>query len=278
MYAKIQLLGTEYAATRVRTGSPFLFFFFFWCTKVLSFLQQRSTFFNTIIHRIAPQLPQPEFIIENKTGIFLVRPFDDSTTICSDYFEAHLRPWLEKPDRKGVFLDIGANRGLYTVLARTTYGFQEVHAFEPNPAVCTILEKNIALNNIQDHVTVHPIGLGEEEVMVGFAVDEMHLGGGRVAKHNGATLTVSVKPLDMVLDARTSTRISFIKIDTEGYEFDVLAGMSRILADMPNTSCIMVESEEPERVATILAPFGFIQKASVAHDHLFIKHAHDLHT
>lgn len=278
MLQKFLILQKEYASTTTLRGSSFLFFFSFWTTKVLSSLQQHNETLNRIIHRIVRHFPYLEFIIKNKSGIFAVQPFDDSTTICSDYFEEHLRPWLALPPQKDVFLDIGANRGLYTVLALTKYGFREVRAFEPNPKVCTTLEKNITLNDITDRVTVHPVGLGKEDAMLGFVVDEMHLGGGRVAEQDIATLKISVKALDAVIDEVTAARINFIKIDTEGYERAVLEGASRTLTQMPNSSCVMIESTDPDTIATILAPYGFTKQASFAHDHLFIKHAHDLHT
>ena len=39
-------------------------------------------------------------MIQNKSGVFLVQAFDDSTTICSDYFEKDIRGWLATPTLK----------------------------------------------------------------------------------------------------------------------------------------------------------------------------------
>jgi len=268
---KFLTLVKEYRGTHVLVGSSTLFFFYFWLTKGFSFLQQQGASLNTFIHHVVHYLPQPDFQIKNSTGVFLVRAFDDSTTICSDYFESHLRPWLEHPIQKDIFLDVGANRGLYTVLALTKYDYQKAYAFEPNPEVCTLLEKNIKLNNIVDKTHIEEAGLGSKEAVVGFEVDVMHKGGGRVAEQRTGTLTVSIRPLDAILDDATASRVSFIKIDTEGYESAVLEGAKRTLTLMPVNSCIMVESAEPARIASVLTHYDFVQEASVAYDHLFIK-------
>ncbi len=272
MLQKLTQLQREYRNTVIQKGSPTLFFFYFWLTKFLSFLQQHSEPLNRLVHRIVRHVPHPEFTIRNTSGTFIVEPFDDSTTICSDYFEAHLRPWLTKPLRKDLCIDIGANRGLYTILALTSYGYAEVHAFEPNPDVAQTLIRNAVLNNVSDRMTLHTVGLGDTESVVHFTVDEMHKGGGRIAEHGTtATLTVPIKPLDSILSETNALRTSFIKIDTEGYEFQVLSGMNKTLRAMPEGSCLMIESTDHDCLVTILAPYEFIHQETLAHDHLFMK-------
>lgn len=49
-------------------------------------------------------------------------------------------------DREFVLLDIGANIGLYSLLAAAGPKCRGVHAFEPNPAVFEALRENIRLN------------------------------------------------------------------------------------------------------------------------------------
>ncbi len=261
-----------YKSTVVQKGASSLFFLYFWLTKFLSFLQQHSEFLNSLVHRTVRHLPHPEFTIRNASGIFVVQPFDDSTAICSDYFEAHLRPWLTRPLHKDLFIDIGANRGLYTILALTTYGYREVHAFEPNPEVAHILQENILLNGIHNRTAIHTLGLGAEETKTYFTVDVMHKGGGRVTeKAISSDFEIAIKPFDAILDEREVSRISFIKIDTEGYEFEVLLGMKKTLRGMKEGSCLMIESTNHVDLETILASYGFTKAETIAHDHLFIK-------
>lgn len=271
---KLVTLTTEYKNTQVLKGSPVLYFVVFWKTKMLSFLQQRSPVLNTLIHKIVHVLPKPKFVIKNKTGVFLVEAFDDSTTICSDYFEAELRDWLATPPTKDVFFDIGANRGIYTVLALTKYRYQAVHAFEPNQEVVATLTENIALNELTKKTTVHPIAVGAEAGTTSFMVDPLHKGGGQVvADASTNSLLVTVHPLDTLLGGVLAKRVSFIKIDTEGFEFAVLEGMPQTLTGMPIGACLMIESTEPAKLTAILRPYGFQLLKQSNHDHLFQKHA-----
>ncbi len=66
---------------------------------------------------------------------------------------------------------------------------------------------------------------------------------------------------------------SFVKIDTEGYEFSVLTGMKETLAKMPYGSALMIECTEAEKLTSWLAPYNFKLQETKNHDHLFIKHA-----
>jgi len=271
---KMKQIYTEYKNTTVIEGSAFLFSSLFWLTKILSFLQHQSSLLNIIIHRIVRLLPKPSFVIQNMSGIFLVHAFDDSTTICSDYFERDLRGWLTTPDHKDIFLDIGANRGIYSIIAPTRFGYSNVEAFEPNPKVINILSKNVALNNLQNKVTIHQIALGSESGSANFACDPMHLGGGRiVTSPQTEPIKVPVLALDNLVPRIPSERISFVKIDTEGYEFSVLAGMKDTLEHMIPGTTLMIESTETEELTSLLEKYNFKHLQTNKFDHLFQKHA-----
>lgn len=271
---KLSTLISEYKNTRLIEGSALIFFFSFWLTKTFSFIQRKSSFLNKVIHFSVRFLPKPSFVIQNKSGVFLVQAFDDSTTICSDYFEKDIRGWLATPDTKDIFLDIGANRGIYTIIAPTLFGYKKVHAFEPNLDVVEILNKNIELNSLQNKVHVHHLALGEKAGLADFDCDPMHKGGGRIVSDSDSSKNqVRVLPLDELEPAIDSTRISFVKIDTEGFEFSVLSGMKQTLAAMPLGSTIMIESTDLNMVSEVLGQYRFKHQKTKQFDHLFIKHA-----
>ena len=60
-----------------------------------------------------------------------------------------------------LFIDIGANVGVYTVLASGNRKARTI-AIEPIPATFSCLEQNIALNKIHDKVMAYNIGLGSK--------------------------------------------------------------------------------------------------------------------
>jgi FkbM family methyltransferase len=213
-------------------------------------------------------------VIKNNGGVFVVQPFDDSTTICANYFERDIRDWLLTPTVKNVFVDIGANRGIYSIRAPQKYGYQTVHALEPNKEMFDVLTRNIQLNKLEEIVTCHNLAAGKETSTVQFSVDPMHKGGGKIVSATDSdTFDVSVASLDTILQAVPAQEISFIKIDTEGFEFDVLSGMTAVLNGMTTGACMMIETTELMKLVTLLKPFNFILAKSQNEDHLFIKKA-----
>lgn len=273
---KFLLLYKEYKHTTVVEGSAVKFFICFWLTKLFSFLQHLHPKVDSLIHRLVHILPKPQFVIKNERGIFAVQAFDDSTTICSNYFEEELRTWLDRTSTKDIFIDIGANRGIYTVMALTKNGFATAHAFEPNQEVFAILEKNISLNQIGSNTRVHKAAAGSKAGILTLAVDPMHKGGGHItneqAKHD-ISMEIDVVTLDSVLTATDMNKVGFVKIDTEGYEMEVLAGMKETLSSMPKESCIMIETTELKNIEELLNPYGFVVVEKLNADYLFLKSA-----
>ncbi|GEM_PF-2076501 len=275
-YKKITALQAEYTNTEVIMGSSLVFFIIFWTTKAFSFLAHGNTLLERVIHFIIRYLPKPTFVIKNQGGIFLVDAYDDSMTICSGYFEKELRPWLALPTSRDLFIDIGANRGIYSILACTQYGYAKALAFEPNQEVATVLKENLTLNELAEKVTIHTVALGEKMGEAPFTVDPLHKGGGRIEdthRNIDTSSTVSVATLDSILDPEEKTAVSFIKIDTEGYEIAVLKGMKNTLSHMQKGSVLMIESTEAAMIETFLTRFQFKHSTTNKHDHLFIKHA-----
>lgn len=273
-FKKIQILYREYRHTSVEKGSPVLFFFCFWLTKLFTLLQHTHPIMDNLIHALVSKLPHPRFIIKNESGIFAVQAFDDSTTICSSYFEAELRHWLDKANEKNIFIDIGANRGIYTIMAAGNYGFKTVHAFEPNAEMFAVLQKNVELNQLSSITHLHNTAVGRETSSQTLAVDPMHKGGGRITSEvatNEMTMDIKIVPLDSVLDASELSLVNFIKIDTEGYEQEVLSGMAETLAGMPNGGCLMIETSELATIKALLLPYLFVHIESSNNDHLFSK-------
>lgn len=134
----------------------------------------------------------------------------------------------------GVFLDVGANVGFFSLVAARVVGPSgTVVAFEPVPENASAAERNAALNSFARVRVV--------QAAVGAAPGRMTL---HVTRHpGGAALASSAAPPDRVnsievevvsLDAAfESGRVpppDLVKIDVEGAELDVLRGMSGLAA------------------------------------------------
>jgi FkbM family methyltransferase len=139
---------------------------------------------------------------------------------------AHIQPG-------DTFFDVGANIGLVSVLvAAQPHGrTATIHAFEPEPRNHAQLERNLAANRLAPRAHAHAVALAREEGTAALFV-RGSAGEGRhslVAK-KGATGSIAVPLTTMTaFCARHDTRPDVLKIDVEGAEGDVLAGMAGLL-------------------------------------------------
>jgi FkbM family methyltransferase len=103
-----------------------------------------------------------------------------------------------------------------------------VEAFEPNPVAVAALRKNLAYNRATN-VRVHEIALGAQETTMDLRVPKGDLGGGSLVRDHFGTAdihSVAVRRLDH-FDLSVSGRISLIKLDVEGAEFEAIEGAKR---------------------------------------------------
>jgi FkbM family methyltransferase len=129
-----------------------------------------------------------------------------------------------------LFLDIGANVGSYAILASgvcraTTW------AFEPDPNTVRSLRRNVAINDLDELVTVYELALGDADGEIPFTVGRDT--GNRVASAGEKNVrTVRQKRLDALIGG-ASHPILMIKMDVEGYGEEVLRGAQALLANDP---------------------------------------------
>jgi FkbM family methyltransferase len=165
-------------------------------------------------------------------------------------FEATERRFHQAFLRKGdVYLDIGANIGLFTVIAARKVGSTgRVYAFEPIAATYDRLQQNIALNryrNVSSYKVALSDAAGQAEMTI--STDGFD-GRNSMAKPTGgeqfALETVSLSTLDaFVAEHDLAGRITMVKIDVEGWENHVLAGASRTFS-APDAPLLHVEFTE----------------------------------
>ena len=131
-----------------------------------------------------------------------------------------------------VFVDIGANVGWYTMLASTIVGDGgHIHAFEPRRPIVDYLQRTVALNGLDELITVYPIGLSNEiateTLMWGAESDN---GGSASFVRGDASADMVCQAIEVrSLDGLNLDHIDVIKIDVEGAEPLVLDGAKRTI-------------------------------------------------
>jgi len=136
----------------------------------------------------------------------------------------------EKLPVGGVFLDIGANVGLYALVAAKATGREgRVLAFEPNPPVMERLTFNIAANppatsGLAPIEAIAKAVTGENGPVI-FAPPPPNLGEGRVLtgdEHEEGSFSVEGIRLEDCLSVHAITRTDMMKVDIEGHEIHAL--------------------------------------------------------
>ena len=143
-----------------------------------------------------------------------------------------------------VFVDVGANIGYFTSLAsRLVTDFGHVHAFEPVPATLKKF-KNHSEINYWRNVTIKGVALGAKPDLI-----KMNLGpefsraqaSAVYSFADSAIFEVASETMDSQIILEHCDKIRFIKIDVEGYEFDVCKGMVDILSKLQPSALVVIE-------------------------------------
>lgn len=130
-----------------------------------------------------------------------------------------------------VVFDIGANVGNHSLYFASKGA--SVYSFEPNPEVASSLEEKINLNTIKN-IYLHKIGLGfKTEELDFYAPTGDNKGVGSFIKDftetNENIGKIKIQNGDNFVEEHNIETVDFIKIDSEGSEYSVLAGLKETL-------------------------------------------------
>ena len=142
-----------------------------------------------------------------------------------------------------VFYDIGANIGSYTLLAASA-GVTSIISFEPSTSTVAKLVRNISLNDLAKIIAVHQVALGAEAGEARFSLEADTTN--HVIANNEAPSSFERVPLCRFDEFYSPGSPSFIKMDVEGFEAQVLAGASAALSD-PALLGLLVEDNGSDR-------------------------------
>lgn len=167
--------------------------------------------------------------------------------------------WLRALPKGAVLFDIGANVGMYSIFAALAREAKVV-AFEPESQNFAILNRNIALNRMDQRIQAYCIALSDRTGPDRLYLSEQHPG---MSCHSlGAEVGHDLKPrpaafvqgafavrLDDWIGAGALPVPGFVKIDVDGFEHRVLRGMAQTLRDSRVASLLIeLNPHIPEHV------------------------------
>lgn len=174
--------------------------------------------------------------------------------------------WIASFAPGETLFDIGANIGLYTLLAakkRLT-----VVAFEPESQNYAVMNANVFLNDQAERVTALNLALSDRNALdylympvfsVGTAFNQFGIAAGQAADphRSGFRQAVFSYTLDAFIEQFAKPVPTHIKIDVDGIEDKIIAGSPRTLAS-PDVQSLLVEldrnrSEDQDALKGILS-------------------------
>ena len=172
--------------------------------------------------------------------------------------------WYRLAQDAHLVLDIGANTGIFALLALAANHRCQVIAFEPVPAICGRLRENLRINGWEDRCEVRQEAVAEAVGVAQFHVPpsvlpvSASLNPHGFRSYAGELIEVRTTTTDAACALRD--RVDLIKIDVEGFEDKVLQGMNRILAEW-----------RPRLIVECLpdGPFQAVEETLCAHGYHF---------
>lgn len=185
--------------------------------------------------------------------------------------------------RTDVFIDIGANTGLFALMAAAESSARAVYAFEPVPRIFQALERNIRLNGLKNcHAACLAVGDYDGDIRLFVPPGRIPSGattnpGTPTQKSPPEMITARQTRLDTYMAARGIARVDLIKIDTETTEPKVLRGaLATIEKSRSFVICEVLPGKTGEDLQSIMGNFnyayywisgsGLIKKAAIVGD------------
>lgn len=132
----------------------------------------------------------------------------------------------------GVAVDVGANLGIWSLLAARRARAARVHAFEPSPAMIERLARHARMNGA-GAIVVHQSAIGAENgSIVFFSARGGNSGASALVRRRAddVEMRVPVVTLDTCIEQERIDRVDLLKVDVEGGEALVFRGAPRLLS------------------------------------------------
>lgn len=134
------------------------------------------------------------------------------------------------------FFDVGANTGVFSLLAARANPQVRVHAFEPVRSVFAALQANVHTNGLDDRIVCVRSAVAERSGEIPLHIPDETWGNASLSARGFRGLTGQVErvpctSLDDYVALEGIASVDIVKVDVEGFEHVVLGGARRLLHD-----------------------------------------------
>jgi FkbM family methyltransferase len=164
---------------------------------------------------------------------------------------------------EGAFLDVGANTGIYSIMASVIAPDRRVIAFEPLPNVLKSFWANLLVNGLENHVCVYETALSDRVGKATLHIPDPSHGLIETSasleqefKTASSEISVTVNTLDQM---QFLPEVAVIKVDIEGHEYAFLRGAKETLnRDRPVVFAEVVGPARRNAMWALLNELGYM--------------------
>jgi FkbM family methyltransferase len=179
---------------------------------------------------------------------------ENARFIVEEAYEPFLKD-VVKLAKGDVLVDVGAHVGKYSFYAARLVGDRGiVVAIEPHSRNMANLKRGLSLNGLSNVVTVQKAC--SNHVGQGF-LKEYELSAKHELVQEDTGVKVDVDTLDNILQSLRIRKVSMVKIDVNGHEYEVLQGARRTLEEFKPALIIEVTFDKKTKVLEYLKNYGY---------------------
>jgi FkbM family methyltransferase len=190
--------------------------------------------------------------IANEDGVFVCRKRTSDYAVVRHDYERALREHFHLEE--GVFLDVGAHIGKYTVMLGRRLGSRgRVIAIEADPDNFAALKRNVEENGLHNvtALNVAAVDRDREVTLYRDPCEPIKHSLQKTGEQRGGVSIVG-RSIDSVLAELGIVEVHLVKLDVEGVEMEVLIGARETLERSPKVKVILEADTE--------GPFAFLRE------------------
>ena len=198
----------------------------------------------------------------SKTSFKMLNILNDDSSIVKYFWHGShdlksLDLWYEISKKEGIYIDVGAHTGLYTMTSLQSNPLNNVISIEPYYLNMARLITNLRLNGMKKNVQTFLSAVSNSDSFQKFNLEtqKSHLSkGGKIDNVGEPVKTVKLDSLDF---KKNEKKIKGIKIDTEGEDFKVLQGSFKLINEFKPKIIIEVRNINKSDIQNFLEKLNY---------------------
>ena len=211
------------------------------------------------------KLPPHNGVIEfkiNKTSFLILNIFnDDSSAVKYFWYGSHdlesLNLWYEISKEEGIYVDVGAHTGLYTMTSIRSNPLNNTIVMEPFYLNMARLITNLRLNRMQKNTKVELVAVSDFDGLSKFKINTEYSYLSKGGKIDNEGIPVETIKLDSLKFDNIKKKVRGIKIDTEGEDLNVLLGAQNLIKTYKPKIIIEIRNENKLKIQEFFNKFNY---------------------